>query len=979
MKLTPWYKVVTPRDDLREGKPLDASEFAVHLDQVRDGSANPDYQNPKRFFERTFLTNNLLETASEVLRRLSGEKTGTNAVFNMATQFGGGKTHALTLLYHLASLGPEAAKLTGVEQITKKAGVNQIPKCATAVFVGTEFDSITGRGGDDGTPLRKTPWGEIAFQLNGEEGFQAVAEHEKALTAPGGDVIRKILPTDKPSIILIDELLNYINRTRKSGLAGQLYSFLHELSETARGGDNIVLVASIPASELEMTAEDESDYKRFKKLLDRLGKAVVMSSENEASEIIRRRLFEWSPQAVGANGKVMLSRQAIDACSEFADWLCDHKAHVPDWFSVDQAQKIFEASYPFHPMVLSVFERKWQELPSFQQTRGILRLLALWVSRAYKVGFKGAQKDAVIGIGTAPIDDPMFRTAVFEQLGAQKLEGAVTTDIAGKADSHAVRLDEEAVDTIRKARLHRKVATTIFFESNGGQSRNEATVPEIRLAVSGPDADIGNVETALGALTDACYYLTSERNRYRFSLKENLNKRYADRRASVKEEEIDSKVKDEIQKVFSDHKAIQRLFFPDNSAQIPDRPTITMAVIAPESSRQDDARIKSQIEVMTKEHGKAGRTYKSSLIWIVPETSSNMYEEARKLLAWEDIRDEGLNLDEGQQKLLDTSIKKARRDLTESIWRAYKNIMILGRDNRIEMIDLGVVTSSQAESLPKLILNELLRKDIAQKSVSPRYLTRNWPFSSTEWSTKSVRDAFYASPKFPRILDSESVKDTIARGVCDGLFAYAFRSVKGGYDPLIIDSPMSISDVEISDDVFILTPEEARRHLEPPRLAVLQIFPTSATLKPGNQQAYRVEGLDQFGNEIQPGNVTWNANGGVIDGEGVFTAGTTEGKFYVSVSANGKTATADAHIQEMGRPTPVESGETKKIIWEGKINHRQWSNYYMKVLRTLVAAGNVKLSLRVEAELNSPNNKQVLEDIKAALRNLDLDDKIDIK
>ena len=42
MALKPWYKVVTPREDLREGRPLDASEFAVHLDHVRDGRAPDD-------------------------------------------------------------------------------------------------------------------------------------------------------------------------------------------------------------------------------------------------------------------------------------------------------------------------------------------------------------------------------------------------------------------------------------------------------------------------------------------------------------------------------------------------------------------------------------------------------------------------------------------------------------------------------------------------------------------------------------------------------------------------------------------------------------------------------------------------------------------------------------------------------------------------------------------------------------------------
>src|SRR3984893_2591430 len=81
--LQPWYKVVTPREDLREGKPLDASEFAVHLDQVRDGRAPAVYQEPERFFERTFLTKGLTNLAGEGLRRLSGEKTETSPVFKM--------------------------------------------------------------------------------------------------------------------------------------------------------------------------------------------------------------------------------------------------------------------------------------------------------------------------------------------------------------------------------------------------------------------------------------------------------------------------------------------------------------------------------------------------------------------------------------------------------------------------------------------------------------------------------------------------------------------------------------------------------------------------------------------------------------------------------------------------------------------------------------------------------------------------------
>src|SRR5512138_3894067 len=138
MALKPWYTVVYPREDLRENKPLDASEFAVHLDQVRTGRAPADYVEPKRFFERTYLTQTLLGLAAETVRRLSGERTETSAVFNLATQFGGGKTHALTMLYHLAQLGPKAQTLPGIPQVLQRAAIPSIPKTRTAVFVGTE-------------------------------------------------------------------------------------------------------------------------------------------------------------------------------------------------------------------------------------------------------------------------------------------------------------------------------------------------------------------------------------------------------------------------------------------------------------------------------------------------------------------------------------------------------------------------------------------------------------------------------------------------------------------------------------------------------------------------------------------------------------------------------------------------------------------------------------------------------------------------
>ncbi|RME92999.1 MAG: DUF499 domain-containing protein, partial [Verrucomicrobia bacterium] len=645
-----------------------------------------------------------------------------------------------------------------------------------------------------------TPWGEIAWQLGGEAGWAVVAEHDRRGTAPGGDVIERMLPRDRPALVLLDELMNYVSRNRKSGLAAQLYAFLHSLSEAVRSRDNVVLAVSIPASELEMSAEDESDYGRFKKLLDRVGKAVLMSAEAETAEIIRRRLFEWEGLPKEAGATVRAYRQ----------WLAAHRQQLPSWFPVDKADAELAACYPFHPSVLSVFERKWQGLPRFQRTRGILRLLALWVSRAYREGFEGAHRDPLITLGTAPLEDPTFRSAVFEQLGESRLEAAVTTDIAGRAGAHALRLDKEATPAARKARLHRKIATVVFFESNGGQQRGEATLPEIRLAVGEPALDIGIIEQGLEALADACYYLTATGNRYRFSFQPNLNKLLADRRATIPPRDIEERVRTEVQQVFNAGRNVERVFFPEQSNQVPDRPALTLVVLAPDRDARDPETPRF-IETLTREAGASARTYKSALIWAVAEDGSALAEEARKLLAWEAIEEEAedRNLDEAQRRQLTENIKRARRDLREAVWRAYKNLFLLDDTQGLRRIDLGLVHSSQADSLVSLILTRLRQEDLVADGVSPNFLVRQWPPALPEWSTRQVRDAFLASPKFPRLLNPEVVRETIARGVEAGLFAYVGKRGDGGYDPFRFEEPLRPEEVELSGEMFLIRREAA--------------------------------------------------------------------------------------------------------------------------------------------------------------------------
>jgi hypothetical protein len=510
-------------------------------------------------------------------------------------------------------------------------------------------------------------------------------------------------------------------------------------------------------------------------------------------------------------------------------------------------------------------------------------------------------------------------------LGEPRLEAAITSDICGKKDSHAVRQDEEAVESIKKSRLHQKVATTVFFESNGGQTRVEATVPEIRLAVAEPSLDIGNVETALESLTEACYFLTVERNRYHFSLKENLNKRFADRRASIQPPKTQERVRAEIQKVFAAGSGVERIFFPEQSNQIPDRAALTFVIASSELCMQEKEKTLGSIESMIKEYGSSGRTFKSALIWCVPDAPVAIQDEARKVLAWEDIQDEqaDLNLDDSQKKQLTENVKKAQRDLKECVWRTYKDIVLLGKNNKLRVVDLGLVHSSAADSLTTLILNRLRQDGDVEKEVSPSFLARNWPPAFKEWNTKSVRDTFFASPQFPRLLNPEAIRDTIARGVENGLFAYAGKTGSGAYEPFFYGggSALSANSVELTEDMYVVVREAAEEYKnskEQPTTA-----PTEVTTVPVSSSKVELQKEEQTTTERTP------------------------------------TATV------------------KKLAWKGSVPPQKWMNFYTKVLSKFASGKVLKLTLDFEVAQQEGISSQKIEETKTALRELGLDSEIE--
>jgi hypothetical protein len=162
--LMPWWHTAIPHRDIRAGR-LNLRDFAVDLAKVIEGRAVPEYRDAQTFFRRTFLTRGLRATLKGVLRRLAGHDDGV-AITQMATVFGGGKTHTLLALFHLIQHGPEVVHLEPVQELLADAGVEAPPPARVAAVDCAQITPSQPTVTPEGITLHIL-WGEIAYRLGG--------------------------------------------------------------------------------------------------------------------------------------------------------------------------------------------------------------------------------------------------------------------------------------------------------------------------------------------------------------------------------------------------------------------------------------------------------------------------------------------------------------------------------------------------------------------------------------------------------------------------------------------------------------------------------------------------------------------------------------------------------------------------------------------------------------------------------------------
>jgi hypothetical protein len=808
--MEPWYKVATPRQEVREGRSFHPDEFAIALEQVVRGTAPEDYSDPVKFFSRTYFTRALREHTGMVLRRLGGLTERTAPVLTLITQFGGGKTHTLTALYHLARAGKKVANDAGVAWMLKDAGLGEVPSAQVAVFVGNAWDPREGR---------ETPWIDLAHQLAGVKGVTLLGL--KAKTAPPGtDTLQELFAAAGGRVlVLCDEVLNFINRHRD--MAEGFYAFLQNLTVAMMGTTQGAAMISLPRSQVEMTPHDLEWQDRITKVVKRVAKDLIATDEAEISEVVRRRLFE----DLGAEK----TRKAV--ARAYADWCFERRAQLPpEWTAVDSTateakareflQGRFEACYPFHPSTLSVFQRKWQSLHQYQQTRGTLAMLAQWISWAYRDGYKRARREPLITLGSAPLEVPEFVATILGQLGEAKLKDAITTDIAGDMPRSRA-LDADTKGPLKD--IHRRVGAAILFESSGGMVDKYAHLPELRFAVGEPEVDTTSIDNAAIALEKAGFYIRKAgTDGYRFGFKPKLTKVVSDRRASLDDSEVKKATQALVRKEFEVKAAVPLAFFPADADAIPDSPRLTLVVMDPETEWNGQAVTRGEIAGWTTRRGKSNRLYPAAPVWCVRKPGRDLRERVETWLAWKRVEREiaagtlGGEFEKAEKAEVASKVRDAEETARDEVWAAYRYVVLADQKepDGLKVIDLGAGHASAAETLSGRVVTALKSQGLLNDSVGAGFIERNWPPAlkhAGAWPLSGLRQSFL-NGALTRLLDPDMVlRGKIPEFVGRGDFGLASGQRPGGdYNRVWWNELLPPDEVTFEGEVFLLTKARAK-------------------------------------------------------------------------------------------------------------------------------------------------------------------------
>jgi Protein of unknown function (DUF499)/Swt1-like HEPN len=789
--LKPWIDVALPHPDVLANRFKEA-EFAADLFAVDAGHATEDYGAPENFFRITFLTEGLRRVLTSSLQRLAG--SGGDPVIGLQTAFGGGKTHTMLAVYHLAK-SPDLEHLEGVSDLFRSAGLKGWKRPQIAVFVGSSKGTDTSLILQNG-PKVHTLWGYIAWRLAAEKGLKLVAEAEAARTNPGSELMVEVLKLAGPSVILLDELVAYARQLPDDRFEAFL-SFIQSLTEAVKIAPNALLVGSLPEAQAEAGgAKGVEALTRLEKVFGRLQSPWMPASGDETYEIIRRRLF----QTLDSDGE----RARDETIKAFHDLYKKNSAEFPPEVRESRYYDLLRMSYPIHPELFDRLSKDWASLPNFQRTRGVLRFMAnvvgvLWHDRVH---------DPLITPGRVPLSNERIRAGVLYPLDSG-FAAVVDKEVDG-AGALPAQIEANPQRRISQMRAATRAARAVFLCSAPLVGRPNAGLsgPGLRLACAEPGDQLAIFGEALRELSQRATYLYEEAGRYWFSTQPTLNRAAEDRAKSYTDHEVDAAISKSLVEDAGTKGGFHRVFAaPDDPTTIDEAAALSLVILGPSTPHAGKGVAKSAATDATTDAltrcRASQRRFRNTLIFAAADEAllTTAREAMRRSMAWASIvADDRLQQQLTQAQAADTKDKaKTSRDgAIRAVRNAWSHILYPVKTSTTETgkafdLDHLSLTAKDKGAIPAGVYEKARGDGVVMEKLGPDTfwlkLQPLWPEDRPHIAISEVADWFAAYVYLPKLRDRVVLDQPIrdALGKFDAKFGYAenFDATSNTYSSLI--------------------------------------------------------------------------------------------------------------------------------------------------------------------------------------------------
>lgn len=650
--LRPWREVLRPQDDVATGN-FHASEFAADLHKVAFGDeADSDYANPIEFFRRTYLTEGLRDLITRAVRRLAGDDNAP-PVINLQTNFGGGKTHSMLALWHLAA-GRELGDFPQATQELLTESGYQAQQVRRVALVGNHI-SPSGSIKPDGTRVN-TMWGELAWQVGGHDAFQLVAEADSDRTNPGHQ-LTLLLERYAPCVILVDEWVAYARSLvgrddLAAGTFDDQFTFAQLLTEAAKGISGVLLAISIPASE----SGDDTD-RIVAGNAEEVGGSNGLEALRRLQNVVRRVADQWRPASSVESYKIVQQRLfqepdsvALAEIRRTASAFVDLYRRYPDDFPREVRETAYEArirdTYPVHPELFDRLYEQWSALERFQRTRGVLRLMstvvhALWV---------GEDASPLIMPGSIPIASANVNTELTQYL-QDSWKAVIDADVDGPG-SEPARIDQEK-PTYGQRSLTKRLARAVFFGAAPtiGSAQKGIETQRVFLGMAVPGDAPGNFHAALTQLGDRATYFYSGSGKYWYDLQANITRTARDQAERLHREDVWA----EIVRRLDGQRRGRGVFAavhvcPESHADIPDLDEARLVILHPKVAhkrKRTDSAAMEFAHSATERRGVSNRTYRNMVVFLAADEDrlTELDSAVRDYLGWTHVLANEADLD----------------------------------------------------------------------------------------------------------------------------------------------------------------------------------------------------------------------------------------------------------------------------------------------------------------------------------------------